>query len=177
MALKTTDAVLRLVGVRNPEVGQNLSDQIPVLSKIVRAFLVDEPTLNAKSVQKFYERLAEVQAHMATVRELGRQNRGGEAGQLAKESTSELIMYRDFLQTGQAIAELRNALNVVRSAKQIPLEEREQRALTIGRAIRKMAAVALEKDRLVRDRLRPKDEEPIRTRGFGVTIESLPIPP
>lgn len=171
---KVTDAALRLTGVKSPESGQSTVEQIPVLSKIVQSFLVEEPTLNSKSVQKFYQDLGEIEATMATLRNMAKEGRGQDANNLAREFRTEIAAYQTFIQTNEQIGQLRAAIAQVRSSTQLSRAEREEKALMLGRTVRKSAQIANDVYRRLKERFREQDEGVApQTGGFGVTIRPV----
>jgi hypothetical protein len=175
LGLSATDAVLRLVGVERPGGQPERGVQgVPVLGKILQSFLVNEPTINSRSVEKFYERYEEVMAVMATTREMARQGRNEDVRGMVDAYRTDLATYKLYLQTSDAMAQLRDAINRVRSNKNISVEEREQQILLLGRTIRTLAANANTAYLRVRERI---EETPADLRvPAGETRVPLPRP-
>jgi hypothetical protein len=171
-ALQIVDAALQLFGQERP-VQSERDLPIPVVSRFLQSFLVDEPTVNSKSVERFYTHWEDIESNMATTRAMLKQLRPQDAQAFLQSHRSELVLYDAFGKTNRAISELRQLINFTRANKTLSQEQREQQILTLGRLIRKLAANANAMRRNVIQRLESQEQpSPLRV----PSREPLPAP-
>jgi hypothetical protein len=181
-ALAFTDLVLERLGVEGSIEPRAPTERAPLVGPLISQFLVREPTVSSKSVERFYRNWEQISAVQATVRRQISEGRGQDASNLVQVSTAEMAGYRLYLETSQAIAKTRQAMSVVRTNKDIPREEREQRLLVLGRVIRTLAKNANDAYKKIRDALNQSNQQLKSSVGSSsvpllVSPGSVTIPP
>ena len=157
-ALKTSDQILRAFGVRGDVQPRSPRDVIPLIGPLISAFIVNEPTLNSKASERFYNAWGEMAAINTTIRNLERKGQFSDAQTIAKNSQPEVIMYSDFSRTVRDLADFVEIMRLVRTAD-LTFAERKEQLLQLGRAFRTLAGSQLSAYTLLKRRMEVPDSE------------------
>lgn len=158
-ALSTSDQILRAFGVRGDVQPRSPRDVIPLIGPLISAFIVDEPTLNSKASERFYNAWGEMSAINATIRSLERKGQFVDAQTIAQNSQPEVIMYSDFSRTVKDLAEFREIMRLIRTNPDLTFAERKEQLLQLGRAFRTVAGMQLSAYVLLKKRMETPDSE------------------
>ncbi|KKN09666.1 hypothetical protein LCGC14_1044370 [marine sediment metagenome] len=158
-ALATTDQILRAFGVRGDVQLRSPRDVIPLIGPLISAFIVEEPTLNSKASERFYNAWGEMAAINSTIRSLERKGQFADAQVIAQNSQPEVIMYSDFSRTVRDLAEFREIMRLIRTNPDLTFAERKEQLLQLGRAFRTLAGSQLSAYTLLQKRMEVPDSE------------------
>lgn len=179
--LTGTDAVLQLVKRQAPE-------NIPVWTQLKNSFVAQEPTLSARSVERFYTRLDDIEQIRNTVLAYVKQGKVADAKLLVEEHHAELYNYPLFKLAAERMARLREAINTVRADTTRAQAEREQLILDLGRTLRTTAQLANRNYLATRQRLEqptpPANVRPVPDQQYLIpdpqriidSVRAVPVP-
>lgn len=171
MIMAGTDAVLQHAGVK----GVPGATPRGALAPVGSAFLVNEPTISSRSVERFYTKLNEISMASTTLNTFMKDGRGEDAVSTAKAYRAELLAAPMFNNTREILSNLRNAIRATQQNTSLTDEERQQRVLELGRAMRTTARLTMDAYVRVQQQLEEQDKG-TRTASGGVTLTDTTLP-
>ena len=158
-ALATSDQILRAAGVRGDVQPRSPRDVIPLIGPLISAFIVNEPTLNSKASERFYNAWGEIASIQATVANLEKKGQFSDAQTITQNSQPEIIMYSDFARTVRDLSDFREFMRLVRTNPDLTFAERKEQLLQLGRAFRTLAGAQLSAYTLLKRRMEVPDSD------------------
>lgn len=174
-ALRISDTILRSVaGVQSVADVPAVEEQLPLIGTLAQAFLVPEPTLNARSVQRFYQAWEQSRAAMQTAEMLQSEGRLKELANIINGLRTELATYPIFAvgpsegvpSPIEQLANIRREIARTR-ALNIPQENKDRFLLNLGRMYRIIASATLTKYRIQKEQL---SQPPLPLSEAGTTV-------
>lgn len=136
---QSEQALAELIGDRQPIPETTGAKGLPIVGQVLRSFLVEEPTLISAPVEKFYEDYAELREFTNSINKTTREMSLPELKALVAEYGPDVQWLPHFERAAEQMNRARRSINLTRRDPNLTTEQKQERILTLGRLVRKIA--------------------------------------